>query len=38
MNKRNKDNKNISPTPIENLIAEVFGEVGTPERDAFEME
>lgn len=25
-------------TPIENLIEEDFGKVGTPERDAFEME
>jgi len=25
-------------TPIENLIAEDFGQIGTPERDRFEME
>lgn len=25
-------------TPIEELIAEDFGQIGTPEREAFEME
>ena len=33
-----KDNMKLNLTPIEDLIAEDFGKVGTPERDAFEME
>ena len=33
-----KDNKKLNLTPIEDLIAEDFGKVGTPERDAFEIE
>ena len=33
-----KDNKKLNLTPIEDLIAEDFGKVGTPERDTFEME
>jgi len=33
-----KNNKNINLTPIEDLITEDFGKIGTPERDAFEME
>ena len=33
-----KDFKNIDLTPIEDLISEDFGAVGTPERDQFEME
>ena len=33
-----KDNKKLNLTPIEDLIAEDFGKVDTPERDAFEME
>ena len=33
-----KDNKKLNLTSIEDLIAEDFGKVGTPERDAFEME
>lgn len=33
-----EDNKNMSLTPIETLIAEDFGEIGTPGRDAFDME
>ena len=28
----------LNLTPVEDLIAEDFGKVGTPERDAFEME
>lgn len=30
--------KNLRLTPIEDLIAEDFGEIGTPARDQFEME
>ena len=33
-----KDFKNIDLTPIEDLISEDFGAVGTPEREQFEME
>ena len=33
-----KNNKKLNLTPIEDLISEDFGKVGTPERDAFEME
>ena len=33
-----KDSKKLNLTPIEDLIAEDFGKVGTPERDTFEME
>lgn len=33
-----KDLKKIDLTPIEDLITEDFGPVGTPERDQFEME
>ena len=33
-----KNNKKLNLTPIEDLIAEDFGKVGTPERDTFEME
>lgn len=33
-----KNNKNINLTPIEDLITEDFGKIGTLERDAFEME
>lgn len=33
-----KDNKKLNLTPVEDLIAEDFGKVGTPERDTFEME
>ena len=33
-----KDNKKLNLTPIEDLIAEDFGKVGTLERDVFEME
>lgn len=33
-----KDNKKLNLTPIEDLIAEDFGKVGTPERDTFEVE
>ena len=36
MNK--EDFKNMSLTPIEDLIAEDFGAQGTPEREQFEME
>ena len=32
------NNKKLNLTPIEDLIAEDFGKVGTPERDTFEME
>ncbi len=33
------DNKNtMAVTPLENLITEDFGPIGTPERDQFEME
>ena len=31
-------NKELNLTPIEDLINEDFGEIGTPERDEFEME
>jgi len=31
-------NEKFNITPIEELIVEDFGEVGTPEREAFEME
>lgn len=34
----NKDLKTMNLTPIEDLIAEDFGAVGTPDRDQFEME
>ena len=37
MKKENK-RQDMSVTPIEDLITEDFGEIGTPERDAFEME
>ena len=33
-----ENNKKLNLTPIEDLISEDFGKVGTPERDAFEME
>ena len=33
-----KDLKKMNLTPIEDLIEEDFGAVGTPERDQFEME
>ena len=33
-----KYNKKLNLIPIEDLIAEDFGKVGTPERDTFEME
>lgn len=33
-----KDLKRMDLTPIEDLISEDFGVVGTPERDQFEME
>ena len=33
-----KDNNEIKLTPIDALITEDFGEIGTPEREAFEME
>lgn len=33
-----KDDKKMKLTPIEDLIAEDFGKIGTVERDAFEME
>ena len=33
-----KDFKNKDLTPIEDLISEDFGAVGTPEREQFEME
>ena len=36
MNK--KEAKTMNLTPIEDLITEDFGAVGTPERDQFEME
>jgi len=32
------NNKKLNITPIEELIAEDFGQIGTPEREAFEME
>ncbi|MCQ2119436.1 MAG: helix-turn-helix domain-containing protein [Bacteroidales bacterium] len=32
------NNKKLNLTPVEDLITEEFGKVGTPERDAFEME
>ena len=32
------NNKKLNLTPIEDLISEDFGKVGTAERDAFEME
>ena len=34
----NKDLKTMNLTPIEDLIAEDFGAVGTPKRNQFEME
>ena len=34
----NKELKRLSLTPLEDLIAEDFGEVNTPERNQFEME
>ena len=34
----NKDQKKRNLTPIEDLISEDFGAVGTPEREQFEME
>ena len=34
----NKDQKKMDLTPIEDLISEDFGAVGTPEREQFEME
>ena len=34
----NKELKRLNLTPIEDLIAEDFGEVNTPERNQFEME
>ena len=33
-----KDLKKMDLTPIEDLITEDFGPIGTPERDQFEME
>ena len=33
-----KSNNELKLTPIEDLINEDFGEIGTPERDEFEME
>ena len=33
-----KDIKKMVLTPIEDLIEEDFGKIGTPQRDAFEME
>ena len=33
-----ENDKKLNLTPIEDLIAEDFGKVGTPESDAFEME
>lgn len=33
-----KDDKKMMLTPIEDLIEEDFGKIGTPERDSFEME
>ena len=33
-----KNSKKLNLTPIEDLISEDFGKVGTPERDTFEME
>ena len=33
-----KDLKKMNLTPVEDLIEEDFGAVGTPERDQFEME
>ena len=33
-----ENNKKLNLTPIEDLISEDFGKVGTPERDTFEME
>ena len=33
-----ENNRKLNLTPIEDLIAEDFGKVGTPKRDAFEME
>ena len=33
-----KDLKRMNLTPIEDLITEDFGAVGTPQRDQFEME
>lgn len=33
-----KDIKKVDVTPIEDLITEDFGAVGTPEREQFEME
>ncbi|MBR5905914.1 MAG: helix-turn-helix transcriptional regulator [Bacteroidales bacterium] len=34
----NKELKRLNLTPIEDLIAEDFGEVNTPERNQFDME
>ena len=34
----NKELRRLNLTPIENLIAEDFGEVNTPERSQFDME
>lgn len=36
--KNKKELEKMNLTPIENLITEDFGEIGTPERDQFEME
>ena len=33
-----EDLKQLNLTPIEDIISEDFGEVGTPERDEFELE
>ena len=33
-----KELKSMDLTPIEDLITEDFGPIGTPERDQFEME
>ena len=33
-----KDHKKLNLTPIEDLISEDFGAVGTPEREQFDME
>lgn len=35
---KDKDVKKMNLTPIEDLITEDFGAIGTPERDLFEME
>ncbi|MBR1538119.1 MAG: helix-turn-helix transcriptional regulator [Bacteroidales bacterium] len=35
---KDKDYKTMGLTPVEDLIAEDFGSIGTPERNQFEME